>query len=148
MKIVLQRVSKAAVEIDGKVHGQINAGFMLLVGASDTDGQEEIDYLVHKISKLRVFSDEDGKMNRSIEDIGGAILSISQFTLFADTRKGNRPSFTGAGNPEHAKQCYEQFNEAMRATGLQVETGEFGADMQVSLVNDGPVTIIFDTDHK
>ncbi len=119
-----------------------------MVGAEDTDGDEEVAYLVHKISKLRIFSDEQGKMNLSIQDIGGSILSVSQFTLYADTRKGNRPSFTKAGNPEHANAIYEQFNAQLRDAGLTVETGEFGADMQVSLVNDGPVTIIFDTDNK
>ncbi|GAX02954.1 tyrosyl-tRNA deacylase [Secundilactobacillus pentosiphilus] len=145
MRIVLQRVTSAQVAIDDQVVGKINQGYMLLFGASDTDGEDEIDYYVHKITKLRVFSDEAGKMNLSIEDVGGAILSVSQFTLYADTKKGNRPSFVKAGKPEHAKQIYERFNQKLRDAGLQVETGEFGADMQVSLVNDGPVTIIFDS---
>ncbi|GAX06004.1 tyrosyl-tRNA deacylase [Secundilactobacillus pentosiphilus] len=145
MRIVLQRVTSAQVAIDDQVVGKINQGYMLLFGASDTDGEDEIDYYVHKIAKLRVFSDEAGKMNLSIEDVGGAILSVSQFTLYADTKKGNRPSFVKAGKPEHAKQIYERFNQKLRDAGLQVETGEFGADMQVSLVNDGPVTIIFDS---
>jgi len=148
LKVVLQRVSSASVTIEGKLNGKIGQGFMLLVGAQDSDGPEEINYLVHKISKLRVFSDDAGKMNLSIEDIGGEILSVSQFTLYADTKKGNRPSFIGAGDPKHAEACYQQFNTALRALDIPVETGEFGADMQVSLVNDGPVTIIFDTDHK
>lgn len=145
MRIVLQRVTSAQVAIDDQVVGKIKQGYMLLFGASDTDGEDEIDYYVHKISKLRVFSDEAGKMNLSIEDVGGAILSVSQFTLYADTKKGNRPSFVKAGKPEHAKQIYERFNQKLRDAGIQVETGEFGADMQVSLVNDGPVTIIFDS---
>ncbi|GAA3614120.1 D-aminoacyl-tRNA deacylase [Secundilactobacillus similis] len=148
MRVVLQRVTSAQVAIEEQVVGQIKQGYLLLVGAEDTDGDEEVAYLVHKISKLRIFSDEQGKMNLSIQDIGGSILSVSQFTLYADTRKGNRPSFTKAGNPEHANAIYEQFNAQLRDAGLTVETGEFGADMQVSLVNDGPVTIIFDTDNK
>lgn len=148
MRIVLQRVQSAKVAIEQKIVGQIQQGFVLLVAASDNDGQSEVDYLVRKISQLRVFNDDDGKMNRAIQDVGGAILSISQFTLYADTKKGNRPSFGGAGEPGHAKAIYEQFNHQMAATGIPVETGEFGADMQVTLQNDGPVTIIFDTDHK
>lgn len=145
MRIVLQRVTSASVAIHGKSVGQINQGFLALVGAADTDGEDELDYYVHKISHLRVFSDDAGKMNLSIQDVGGAILSVSQFTLYADTKKGNRPSFTKAGAPEHAKLIYDRFNQKLRSEGLQVETGEFGADMQVSLVNDGPVTIIFDS---
>ncbi|MCH5461281.1 D-tyrosyl-tRNA(Tyr) deacylase [Lactobacillus sp. LC28-10] len=145
MRIVLQRVTSAQVAIEDQVVGKIKQGYLILFGASDTDGEDEIDYYVHKISKLRVFSDDAGKMNLSIEDIGGAILSVSQFTLYADTKKGNRPSFTKAGAPDHAKEIYERFNQKLRQAGIQVETGEFGADMQVSLVNDGPVTIIFDS---
>lgn len=148
MRVVLQRVTSAQVAIEERVVGQINQGYLLLVGAEDADGDDEVAYLVHKISQLRIFSDEQGKMNLSIQDIGGSILSVSQFTLYADTRKGNRPSFTKAGNPEHANAIYEQFNAQLRDAGLVVETGEFGADMQVSLVNDGPVTILFDTDNK
>lgn len=148
MRIVLQRVKSAKVEITQQKVGEIQQGFVLLVAAQDSDGQAEVDYLVRKISQLRVFSDEDGKMNRSIQDVGGAILSISQFTLYADTKKGNRPGFGGAGEPSHAKAIYEQFNQQLVETGIPVETGEFGADMQVTLQNDGPVTILFDTDHK
>lgn len=148
MRVVLQRVSDASVAIENKTVGSIQQGYLLLVGAEDTDGAEEIDYLVRKITRLRVFADEAGKMNLSIQDIGGAILSVSQFTLYADTKKGNRPSFVRAGNPEHANKIYEQFNDKLREEGLKVETGEFGADMQVNLVNDGPVTILFDTDAK
>lgn len=145
MKVVLQRVSKASVKIDDQVKGAINKGYVLLVGVADGDEQADIDYLVRKIHNLRIFEDESGRMNRSIEDVSGAILSISQFTLFADTKKGNRPSFTKAGAPEFATVMYDQFNVTLRKSGLQVETGEFGADMQVSLTNDGPVTILFDT---
>ncbi len=148
MRVVLQRVSSASVSIDEKQVGAINQGYMLLVGAEDTDGAEEIDYLVRKISRLRVFSDDAGKMNLSIQDIHGSILSVSQFTLYADTKKGNRPSFVKAGNPDHADKIYQQFNTQLEQEGIPVKTGEFGADMQVSLVNDGPVTIVFDTDNK
>ncbi|WP_195330702.1 D-aminoacyl-tRNA deacylase [Leuconostoc lactis] len=145
MKVVLQRVKSAQVTIDDQVVGQIKAGFVLLVGVADDDTTADIDYLVRKISQLRVFEDADGRMNLSIQAIAGEILSISQFTLFADTKKGNRPSFTKAGQPAFASMMYDQFNDALRRTGLPVETGQFGADMAVSLVNDGPVTILFDT---
>lgn len=145
---MLQRVKKASVSIDNQIHGVIDKGYLLLVGVSDADGDEQIDYLVHKISKLRIFEDDAGKLNLDIHAVNGAILSVSQFTLYANTKKGNRPSFTDAGQPTHAKQIYERFNERLRQAGLIVQTGIFGADMQVRLQNDGPVTIIFDTDHK
>ncbi|GMA70598.1 D-aminoacyl-tRNA deacylase [Leuconostoc litchii] len=145
MKVVLQRVSEASVAIENHVSGVIKKGFLLFVGISDDDDQSDIDYLVKKISHLRIFEDETGRMNRSIQDVKGSILSISQFTLFANTKKGNRPSFTSAGAPGYASQMYDCFNESLRQSDLIVETGEFGADMQVSLVNDGPVTILFDT---
>lgn len=148
MRVVLQRVSQASVTIDGTVHGKIDQGFMLLVGFKDGDGQAELDYVTRKILNLRVFSDADGKMNLNIQQVGGAILSISQFTLYADTRHGNRPSFTDAGDPQTASKLYDAFNTQLAATGVSVATGEFGADMQVALVNDGPVTISYDTDHK
>jgi D-tyrosyl-tRNA(Tyr) deacylase len=148
MKIVLQRVTQACVSIDGNKIGEINHGFVLFVGVADEDSQLEIDYLVRKISQLRVFEDDNERMNLSIQDINGAILSISQFTLFANTKKGNRPSFTDAGAPVFASLMYDHFNESLRASGLSVITGEFGANMQVSLVNDGPVTILFDTAHQ
>lgn len=146
LRVLLQRVSQASVSIDNAVHGQIGPGFLSLVGAQDQDTSEQIDYLVHKISHLRVFEDDAGKMNLSINDVGGQILSVSQFTLYANTKKGNRPSFVGAGDPQHASQIYDEFNQKLAATGLTVATGVFGADMQVALVNDGPVTIWFDTD--
>lgn len=148
MRVVLQRVKEASVSIDGQVHGKIGKGFVLLVGVSDGDGDEEVAYLTHKISKLRVFEDDHGKLNLDINAVNGAILSISQFTLYADTKKGNRPSFTKAGEPEHADKVYEQLNESLRQTGLDVQTGVFGADMLVNIQNDGPVTILFDTDNK
>ena len=149
MRIVLQRVKSASVSIDEVVVGKIGQGFLLLVGVGPEDGSDDASYLARKIAGMRIFSDENGKMNLSIDQIGGKILSVSQFTLFADTKKGNRPSFTGAASPEHAIKLYEEFNELLRTEyALTVETGEFGADMQVSLVNDGPVTIILDTKNQ
>ncbi|PWG00755.1 D-aminoacyl-tRNA deacylase [Levilactobacillus bambusae] len=148
MRIVLQRVKRASVRVEDHVLGQINRGFLLLVGVEDNDTDEDVDYLVSKISRLRIFSDPNGKMNLALGDVGGAVLSVSQFTLFASTKKGNRPSFTGAGNPEHAKKMYHTFNDRLAATGITVQTGQFGADMEVALVNDGPVTILFDTKKK
>lgn len=145
MRVVLQRVSQASVTIDQTIVGKINQGFLLLVGICDDDTEADLDYLVKKISQLRVFEEPDGKMNLALAQVDGAILSVSQFTLFASTKKGNRPSFTAAGKPDYAKRLYEQFNQKLAATGIRVATGEFGADMQVALVNDGPVTILFDT---
>ena len=144
MKIVIQRVRQASVTIDGSTRGEIGQGLLLLVGISPEDDSEDIAYAARKIVHMRIFSDEEGKMNRSVCDIGGEILSISQFTLFAETRKGNRPAFTGAAKPDRARQLYQEFNQAL-AQHLPVKTGVFGADMQVSLTNDGPVTILFDT---
>ena len=146
MRTVLQRAKNAQVEIDGKVNGKIDHGLVLLVGFEEGDGQEEIDYTVRKIVNCRIFSDENGKMNLSIGSVGGSILSISQFTLFADVRKGNRPSFVKAGAPDHAKQVWLRFNDALRAEGLDVKEGRFGAHMRVDIANDGPVTIVMDTD--
>ncbi|AFT81540.1 D-tyrosyl-tRNA(Tyr) deacylase [Leuconostoc carnosum] len=148
MKIVLQRTLEASVEIDNQTIGQINHGFLLLVGVSDDDTQQDIDYLVRKITQLRVFEDEQGRLNLNINEVAGQILSVSQFTLFADTKKGNRPSFTKAGSPDFAKIMYNKFNTSLQNTGLYVATGQFGENMKVSLVNDGPVTIIFDTHDK
>ncbi|WEE34717.1 D-aminoacyl-tRNA deacylase [Lactiplantibacillus paraplantarum] len=148
MRVIVQRAQQAQVSIDGNVQGAIDHGFVLLVGFKDGDGQAELDYVTHKILNLRVFSDAAGKMNLNIQQVGGAILSISQFTLYADTRHGNRPSFTDAGSPELASKLYDTFNRQLAASGVTVATGEFGADMQVSLVNDGPVTICYDTDQR
>ena len=149
MRIVLQRVKSASVSIEGTVVGEIEQGFLLLVGVEPDDTRDDASYLARKIAGMRIFSDENGKMNLSIDQVGGKILSVSQFTLFADTKKGNRPSFTGAASPEAANKLYEEFNEILRTEyGLIVETGEFGADMQVSLVNDGPVTILVDTKNQ
>lgn len=149
MRIVLQRVKSASVSIEGLVVGEIEQGFLLLVGVGPNDTRNDASYLARKIAGMRIFSDENGKMNLSIDQVSGKILSVSQFTLFADTKKGNRPSFTGAASPEAANKLYEEFNEILRTEyGLIVETGEFGADMQVSLVNDGPVTILLDTKNQ
>ncbi|MDN6639392.1 MAG: D-aminoacyl-tRNA deacylase [Tetragenococcus sp.] len=148
MKAVVQRVKKASVSINETTVGQIEQGFMILLGIHEEDTQEDVDYLVKKIAKLRVFEDENGKLNLSIAAVGGSILSVSQFTLYADTKKGNRPSFIKAASPQTAVPLYEAFNQGLSQQGISVVTGEFGADMQVSLVNDGPVTIIYDTREK
>lgn len=155
MKVVLQRVSEASVDVVNELGTldptfepqQIAPGFMILVGITDEDGDKQIAWLAHKILNLRVFEDAQGKMNRSIQDIGGEILSISQFTLFADVHKGNRPSFIKAGKPEHADSMWIKFDEALRSGGVPVKEGRFGAHMRVGLVNDGPVTIVIDTEH-
>lgn len=144
MKVVIQRVSQAKVTVDQKTLGQIDQGFCLLVAFADEDNEETINYMARKIANMRIFSDSDDKMNLSIKDVQGSFLSISQFTLYADTKHGNRPSFTGAGDFKSSSKKYDQFNEALRAFDLNVETGEFGADMQVSLTNDGPVTILME----
>ena len=145
MRIVLQRVKEASVTIDGEVHGAINKGYMILVGFNNDDTHEIIDRLVEKVIHLRVFEDENKKMNRSLIDVEGSILSISQFTLYADCKKGNRPSFTNAGKPDLATTLYDQFNQKLQEQGMHVETGIFGADMKIELLNDGPVTIVLDS---
>lgn len=149
MRAVIQRVSEASVKIDGAIKGQINQGFMVLLGIEDADTQEDVDWLSQKISNMRVFGDENGLMNKALADIEGNILLISQFTLFASTKKGNRPGFTRSAKPDKAIPLYESFIKALESqTGKKVATGEFGADMKVSLINDGPVTIIIDTKDK
>lgn len=148
MRVLLQRVKQASVEIDGNVNGEIGQGLLLLVGFTENDSDKEIEYLARKVLNARIFSDADDKMNLNLQQVSGSILSISQFTLYAQTRKGNRPSFTRAQNPDIASKNYDKFNEKLRGSGVQVETGIFGADMQVSLVNDGPVTIMYDTDEE
>ena len=145
MRVVLQRVSHASVTVEEKVIGQIHRGFLLLVGVTHDDVMEDMEYLVRKIVQMRIFEDEEGKLNRSIQDIGGEILLVSQFTLYADTKKGNRPSFSKAAPGDVALEMFEQFNGLLRDTGIPVETGQFGADMKVELLNDGPVTILLDS---
>lgn len=149
MIAVIQRVSESSVKVDGKTIGQIGKGLMVLLGIEDLDTQEDIDWLSKKIVNLRIFPDENEVMNRSLLDSGGDVLLISQFTLHASTKKGNRPSYIRAAKPDFAIPMYEKFILAIEAElGKKIETGEFGADMKVSLVNDGPVTIIIDSKNK
>ncbi|KXU51602.1 MAG: D-aminoacyl-tRNA deacylase [Longibaculum muris] len=145
MKLVVQRVKESSVTIDGKIHGQIDKGLMVLVGFCEGDNEVIVDKMVEKMIHLRIFEDAAGKMNLSLNDVHGAILSISQFTLYADCRKGRRPSFIDAAKPEVAIPLYNYFNQKIADSGIHVETGIFGADMKVSLLNDGPVTIILDS---
>ena len=145
MRALIQRVTEASVTIDGETVGRIGAGLMVLVCAMQGDPEDAPEKLAARIAKLRIFRDEAGKMNRSVSDIGGAVLVVSQFTLAADTRTGNRPGFSSAEAPARGEALYLRFAEALRNLGLPVETGEFGADMAVSLVNDGPVTIWMDS---
>ena len=147
MKAVIQRVSSASVTVDGNVTGSISKGFLVLLGVMEGDTEKEAALMASKIAKLRVFEDENAKMNLSVTDVDGEILSVSQFTLCADVKKGNRPSFTPSAKPDIANALYEKFNAFLLNEGVKnVEKGIFGADMKVSLLNDGPVTIIFDTD--
>lgn len=146
MRAVLQRVSRAKVTIDGAVSGEIGKGFLILLGIAPEDTTEEALYLARKCVGLRVFTDENDKMNLSLADVGGKILAVSQFTLYADCRKGKRPNFIGAAKGEQANELYEYFVSCCRGLGIETQTGEFGADMQVELLNDGPVTIFMDTD--
>ena len=148
MRVVLQRVSHASVTVEEKVIGKIQRGFLLLVGVTHDDAMEDMEYLVRKIVQMRIFEDEEGKLNRSIQDVDGEILSVSQFTLYADTKKGNRPSFSKAAPGDVAIKMFEQFNGLLRDTGIHVETGQFGADMKVELLNDGPVTILLDSKNR
>ena len=144
MRVVLQRVSKASVRIDGRVVGSIGAGFCLLIGFTHADTQAQVDWMADKVAGLRLFPDADGKMNVGLAEVGGAVLVVSQFTLYGDSEKGRRPSFIDAARPEVAIPLYEAFIAALRSRGLEVETGRFGAMMQVELVNDGPVTLILE----
>lgn len=145
MKVVIQRVSDASVKVDGNIVGKISKGFMLLVGIDEKDEKADADWLVQKIINLRVFADENGKLNLSIQDIKGEILCISQFTLIADYKKGNRPSFIKAAKPDHAIPLFDYFKDELSKSDIKVESGIFGADMKVSLENDGPVTILMDS---
>ena len=146
MRALIQRVSHASVTIDGTVHGQIGQGFLVLLGITDGDTQDDAVYLADKTVKMRVFTDENDKMNRSLADVGGGILVVSQFTLYGDCKKGRRPSFVNAASPDVAIPLYEQFLDECRALGYEPQHGEFGAHMEVASVNDGPVTLILDTD--
>ncbi|WLV23660.1 D-aminoacyl-tRNA deacylase [Aciduricibacillus chroicocephali] len=148
MRLVIQRSKEARVEIAGETVGEIDRGLVILVGVTHGDTEEDAKYLAQKCMNLRIFEDEAGKMNLSLLDAGGQVLSISQFTLYGDTRKGRRPSFVHAAKPEEADVLYQFFNEELRQAGLRVATGQFGADMQVHLMNDGPVTFILDSKDK
>ena len=149
MRVVVQRVSESNVRISGDVRGEIRKGFMVLVSFVDDDNDGALDWMSNKIITLRIFNDEDGKMNKSLLDVGGDILLISQFTLHGSTKKGNRPSFIKAAKPEYANQMYEKFIEVLEnSLGKKIQTGEFGGDMKVSLINDGPTTIIIDSKSK
>lgn len=144
MRVVIQRVKNAQVQIAGQTVGKIGQGLLILVGLKNGDEEETVKKVADKIAKMRIFEDNNGKTNLSIKEVGGRILSVSQFTLLANTNKGNRPSFMAAMRPPKAKELWQDFNHELRADGLQVATGRFGADMQVSLVNDGPFTIVLD----
>ena len=144
MRVLLQRVKEASVTVDEETIGQIEAGYLLLVGVTHEDTETEVNWLADKVAGLRVFEDEDEKMNLSIQDVDGKVLSVSQFTLYGDTLKGRRPAFTQAAKPDIAERLYEQFNDRLRTHGLVVETGRFGAMMDVGLVNDGPVTLMLE----
>ena len=148
MKAVIQRVSEANVKVDGKIVGEISKGLLLLIGIDEEDEKNDADWLVQKILSLRIFGDDEGKLNRSVMDISGGILCISQFTLIADYKKGNRPSFIKAAKPEKAVPLFEYFKTEISKSGLKTESGIFGADMKVSLLNDGPVTIVMDSKTK
>ena len=147
MRAVIQRVTEASVTIEGEIVGKIGQGFLVLIGVEEGDGENDFKYMSTKVPNLRIFEDENGKMNRSLLDVGGQILAVSQFTLLGDARSSRRPSFIQAARPETANPMYERLVEAWRAQGIHVETGRFGADMKVSLINDGPVTIMMDS-HK
>lgn len=144
MRVVLQRVSRASVTVGGRVTGAIGRGFLLLAGFHLTDTTDQPDWMAVKVAGLRLFPDDDGKMNRSLADVDGGVLVVSQFTLYGDTERGRRPSFVEAARPDLAIPLYERFLSQLRAAGLRVEAGEFGADMQVELLNDGPVTLILE----
>ena len=144
MKIILQKVKKASVSVDNKIVGSIDKGYCLLVGVHKESTEEDAKYLAKKVAQARLFEDENDKINLSLKDVGGSILSVSQFTLYADTKKGNRPSFTSAAGAEKANELYEKFNEFLREEGVTVETGIFQTMMEVNIVNDGPITIVYE----
>lgn len=144
MKVVIQRVKSSSVSVAGEIVGEINQGLLILLGITHDDTKDQCDWLANKVINMRIFSDSEDKLNLSVKDIAGSILLISQFTLYAEAEKGNRPSFTSAARPEIAKPLYEHFIDKLKANGIQVESGIFGADMQVELINDGPITIILE----
>ncbi|MGX7077124.1 D-aminoacyl-tRNA deacylase [Globicatella sanguinis] len=148
MRVIIQKVKESSVTVNNALLGETQHGLMLLVGFTHTDTFEDIQYCAKKIVQMRIFEDENEKMNLSLKDVGGSILSISQFTLYAQTKKGNRPSFTEAAKPDLATALYEQFNEELRSYDVEVATGEFGAMMDVTLINEGPVTIILDSKNR
>ena len=148
MRIVLQRVKRASVKVDGRIAGTISTGLLLLIGVSRQDTEQDAGYLATKTLGLRIFSDEDGKMNRNLAEAGGGILAVSQFTLYGDCRKGRRPSFDAAAPPDQARALYDYFVEQLRRQGARVETGVFQAHMEVELLNDGPVTLVYDSERK
>ena len=148
MRAIVQRVSRCRVTVDGNIVGEIGAGMLVLLGVSKTDSEAAADYLVEKIIGLRIFEDAEGKMNLSVQDSGGAVLVVSQFTLYGDVRRGRRPSFDDAARPEEARRLYEYFVSKVRAAGLRCETGQFQATMEVELVNSGPVTIMVDSEKQ
>jgi D-aminoacyl-tRNA deacylase len=145
MRLVVQRVTQASVTVDGQRVGAIEGGLLVFLGVGHDDGDTEVSWAVEKIAGLRIFEDDDGRMNRSVEDVGGGVLVVSQFTLYGDVRKGRRPAFTAAGPPELATRLYEAVCDGLRSRGLMVQSGRFAADMKVSLVNDGPVTLLLDS---
>jgi D-tyrosyl-tRNA(Tyr) deacylase len=149
MRVVIQRVKKASVEISGNMHSAIGKGFLILVGVDEVDEDEDIQYIASKVAALRIFQDQEGKMNKNVIEVGGECLVVSQFTLFASTKKGNRPSFMRSAKPERAVEMYAKFvHELQDKCGMPIQTGEFGADMAVALINDGPVTITMDSRAK
>ncbi|MFO0804913.1 MAG: D-aminoacyl-tRNA deacylase [Gemmataceae bacterium] len=146
MRAVIQRVKRAKVTVDGETTGEIGTGWLVLLGVAPADTQKQVDWLAEKIANLRAFEDDDGKMNRSVQDAGGGVLAVSQFTLYGDCRKGRRPSFTAAAPPAIAEPLYEAFVVALKMLGVPVATGRFAAHMQVELLNNGPVTFVLDSD--
>lgn len=145
MRAVVQKVSSSKVTVDGEIIGKIDQGLMVLLGVTHDDTSKDVDYMVDKVTNLRIFEDEEGKMNLSLKDIGGDVLAVSQFTLYGDARRGRRPSFSDAARPEVANPLYEEFIEKVKTQGINVETGKFGAHMMVDLTNDGPVTILLES---
>ncbi|MBZ6526203.1 D-tyrosyl-tRNA(Tyr) deacylase [Aerococcaceae bacterium DSM 111021] len=148
MRVIIQRSLNSNVRVDGEIIGEIDRGVVLLVGVTHEDTQDDVAYLSRKVANMRLFEDEESKVNLSLSDVGGEILSISQFTLYGNTKKGNRPSFTNAAKADLADQLYEKFNQALREYGYKVETGQFGANMELKITNDGPVTILLDSKNR